>query len=455
VCANSIAHAGTAAGSIGGDIEVNDQLARHAATAAAPASGKWAPAALLLAMLATTAILSQFFRASTSVLGPELIRDLDLSSEIFGFASASFFMALFLAQVPVGVAFDRFGARYTIAALSVPMAAGAMLHSIADSGLQLAAARFLVGIGCAGSFTVGVVLISRWFAQPAWSTMLSWQFALGQIGLLLAGTPLAAAVGLVGWRFPFVAMGLVAILVGYLFLALVRDHPPWAPPAAPGPADSVSALEGLRRVVSTPGLPQVLCLFMMAFASLVTVQVVWAGPYLHDVHHLDTLERGNVLLGMALTQTLGVLIVGPLDRLLNTRKWIAVVSGTLALTALGALALVPMPLPYTVAFLFLLSGSSAYGGVLFAQVRGLFPVHLAGRSATVTNMAPLFGASVLPTLTGFIPPLFPTQGPDFSPLAYRCIFGVLALCLAVGLAVYLTAPDVKPRPGSADGPPQG
>ena len=30
------------------------------------------------------------------------------------------------------------------------------------------------------------------------------------------------------------------------------------------------------------------------------------------------------------------------------------------------------------------SGSSAYGGVLFAQIRSLFPIDLAGRSATIT-----------------------------------------------------------------------
>ena len=61
-------------------------------------------------------------------------------------------------------------------------------------------------------------------------------------------------------------------------------------------------------------------------------------------------------------------------------------------------------------------------------------------------MAPLFGASVLPTLTGFIPPLFPHDGPGYSPAAYQCIFAALAVCLAAGLAIYLTVKDTKPRP---------
>ena len=90
-----------------------------------PSRVVWTAAAVLLAMLAATTILSQFFRASTSVIGPELIRDLSLSPEALGFASGSFFLALLLPQVMVGVLFDRIGPRITVSLLSVLMVAGA------------------------------------------------------------------------------------------------------------------------------------------------------------------------------------------------------------------------------------------------------------------------------------------------------------------------------------------
>jgi MFS family permease len=405
----------------------------------------WTAAAILLAMLAAVAVLSQFFRASTSIIGPELIRDLGLSSQALGFANGSFFLGLLLTQVPAGVAFDRFGPRQTIAALSVPMAAGAMWHAVADSGAELAAARLLTGIGCAASFTGSVVLVARWFPHASWSMTLSWLTALSQAGLVLAGTPLALATEVVGWRFAFVAMGLVAMLVGYLFLLLVRDWPPSARPAEPGPADARGAREGLRRVLATPGLVRVLCLFMVAYAALVTVQMLWAGPYLHDVYGLDPRQRGNVLLGMAAVQVAGALLVGPMDRILNTRKWVVVASASLALAALVLLAAVEVALPVAIALLLLLCAASAYGSVLYAQIRSLFPDHLAGRGATIANMAPLLGGALLPMLTGFIPPLFASDGPGYSPLAYRAIFAMLALLLALGLAAYLTTKDAKPR----------
>jgi MFS family permease len=423
---------------------VNDRVSGARADIAASARPKWTLAVALLAMLAATAILAQFFRTSTAILGPELIRDLDLSSEAFGVANASFFIALLLAQIPVGLAYDRFGPRLTVAALFVPMAAGAMLHGLADSGAQLAAARFVTGIGCAAGFTAGVVLVSRWFSRPSWSMTLSWLIALSHLGAVLAGTPLAAATGLIGWRFTFVVMGLVALLVGYLFLLVVRDRPPGAAPAQPAATDGAGALSGLRQVMVMPGMGRLLIMFMVGYAVLVTVQVLWSGPYLHDVHGLDTLQRGHVLLGMAVAQTVGTLLVGPMDRILNTRKWVVAAAASLTLASLAVLAVVPVSLPVAVGLLLVLSGSSTYGSVLYAQVRGLFPDHLAGRSATVTNMAPLLGASLLPTLTGFIPPLFPSQREGYSLLAYQSIFAMLAVCLALGLAIYLTARDVKP-----------
>ena len=400
----------------------------------------------LLAMLAATTILSQFFRASTSVIGPELIRDLALSPEALGFANGSFFLALLLPQVAVGVLFDRIGVRLTVSALSVFMVIGALLHTFAYSGMGLTAARFIVGVGCAGSFMSSVVLISRWYPRESWSTVLSWVFALSQLGFLLAGLPLAAASELIGWRSVFVVMAFVAGVTGILFFQLVRDRPPGAAESPETAAEPLGALAGLRQVLTTPGLLRVLALFLVGYAVFATVMIVWAGPYLNDVHGLDAIGRGQVLLGMAVVQTLTGLAVGPLDRIFNTRKRVVVSVAALALLSVVMLAARPgMPLAHAIGCLLLLSAASAYGTVLIAHIRSHFPDHLAGRGATTGNMAQLIGAALLPMLTGLIPPLFPHAGPGYSLQAYQWIFTTLAVALAAGLAVYLTAKDSKPR----------
>ena len=72
--------------------------------------------ALLVALLATTTILSQFFRTALAVIAPELIHDLQLSPRMLGLANGGFFAALLVAQVAVGVAFDKIGPRRVVGA---------------------------------------------------------------------------------------------------------------------------------------------------------------------------------------------------------------------------------------------------------------------------------------------------------------------------------------------------
>jgi MFS family permease len=429
---------------------VNDPSpAREANAPAPPPFISWQAAATLLAMMAATTILSQFFRASTSVIGPELIRDLSLSPKALGFASGSFFLALLLPQIFVGVLFDRIGPRITVSALSVFMVAGALLHALAETGAGLALARFVVGLGCAGSFMSAVVLVSRWYPRHSWSTALSWVFALSQIGFFLAGLPLAAASELIGWRSVFVGMAAVAAVVGALFFWLVRDRPPGSPPDVR--QEQLGPIEGVRRVLATPGLLRVLALFLVAYAAFAAVVLLWAGPYLNDVHGLDPIARGQVLLGMAVVQTLAGLAIGPLDRLFNTRKWVAVGNAAVALATLTAFAVIPgLSTRLAIFLLLLLSSASAYGSVMLAHIRSHFPDHLAGRGATTGNMVQLIGAAMLSIVTGFIPALVSHGGPGYSPLAYRWIFATLATALAMGLAVYLTAKDSKPRSSAAE-----
>ncbi len=411
----------------------------------------WRAAAILVLMLTATTGLSQFFRASTTVIAPELIRDLALSPEMLGFAGACFFLALGAAQVPVGILFDRIGARWTVAGLAGVAVAGAVLHASIETGRGLALARFILGLGHGGSFMATVFLISRWYPRARWSTALSWVFAASMIGIAAAGTPLAFASERLGWRQAFVLMAAVQAAVGLLFLVLVRDDPPGVRPTARSRETLRAALVGFITIVRLPGLLRVMALQFFAYAVLATMMGLWAGPYLHDVHGLTPVARGNVLIGMAVAQTIGVLVTGPLDRLFNTRKWVAVGGATATIATLLSLAAMPRP-PVAVAIglLMVLCAVSAYGVVVVSHGRTFYPEPLAGRGATTFNMAQVLGCALMPIGTGFIPGFFPRTTLGYAAEAYQWIFAGIAAALALGLAVYLTSADAKPLVPPAD-----
>ena len=178
----------------------------------------------LLALLIAVTCLSQFYRVSNSVIAPDLVRDLHLSARQLGWAGSAFFFALFAVQVPVGMWFDRFGARRTVSVVSLVAAVGAIWTAHAADAGDLIVGRTIMGLGC--SFMSVVFLCSRWFEPAKLATALSWVFAASNIGTLAAATPLAWIAATVGWRNGFLGLTVVTLLVAALFYWIVRDRPP-------------------------------------------------------------------------------------------------------------------------------------------------------------------------------------------------------------------------------------
>ncbi|MBM3646788.1 MAG: MFS transporter [Alphaproteobacteria bacterium] len=391
---------------------------------------------LLLLLIAITC-LSQFYRVSNGVIAPELTRDLGLSTRQLGWAGSAFFFALFAVQVPVGMWFDRYGARRTVAGLSLLAIVGALWIAAASDAVDLIIGRALVGVGCAASFMSVVFLCSRWFTPAKLATALSWVFTASNVGTLAAATPFAVIAATIGWRNGFLGLAALTVAVAVTFYAVVRDRPP-EQPAPPGRRESLREIaRGLLEVWTTPGLVPVLAMHFFAYATMLTVLGVWGGPYLYDVHKLGAVERGNVLLAMGVAQIAGILAYGPMDRLLRSRKKVVLAGAIVSATLLAALALWPRPpLEVAATLLAALCFFCAFGTVIVAQGRALFPDRLAGRGVTTVNMAQCLGLAVLPAMMGYIVEAF-----DNSDLAYRLAFAALALGLVLGAAVYLRSRD--------------
>src|SRR5262245_59976440 len=72
-------------------------------------AGLSAAAIALFCTLSTLYMVSQFLRTSVGVIAPDLAAELHLSAAQIGLLSSAFFFVFALAQLPLGVAFDRFG----------------------------------------------------------------------------------------------------------------------------------------------------------------------------------------------------------------------------------------------------------------------------------------------------------------------------------------------------------
>lgn len=400
----------------------------------------------LLLGLALVIIISQFFRSSLSVIAPELSRDLALSPQMLGLAGGMFFFSLGVSQVPVGMSFDRIGPRRTVVWVSIFAIAGTLLVGSAQTGAQLIIGRFLTGFGSGASFMSCVVLLIRWYPPDRIGTMYGRMFALSQLGNLLAATPMAWMSEQFGWRAVFSATGVLLVFTVWFFWRVVRDQPPGSEPLHSNAPTLSETLHGFLDVLRLPDYRKVVAVHVVAYATMATLLGLWAGPYLHDVHGLDGIERGNVLLAMTASQAIGMLWLPPLERRWNTRKGVIIAAALVVVAILLLMAVLPdAPLWLAITLLVALCGFSTYSPVIIAHAASLTPPALVGRGTATANIGQVTGSFLLPVITGQIAGLFETTASGGHPeQAYRWMFAFLALALAAGVSIYARARDLKP-----------
>ncbi len=388
-------------------------------------------------------LLSQFYRSTTAVIGPELSREIGLSAEGLGLLSGTFFVAMAVMQIPVGVLLDRYGPRRVIGSLLGFVVAGSLAMSAGGTLVQLMAAQAVIAIGCSAIYMGALVTYARWFPPDRFAAVVALSMAVGGVGNVLSSTPLAAAAVWLGWRGAFVLMATVTAVFWGLALAFVRDAPPGHPYHRRRPDTLRRVLAGVGEVIRFPALGGLVAMALVGYATLITVRGLWAGPYLADVFGLPAIPRGNVLLAMSIAMILGSVCYGPLDRVFDTRRGLVLGGGGLLVLLLTVLAAIPHPpLFLAVGLLVLIGAVGPFTSVLLTHAKGLFPERLVGRAVTVVNCANFTGVAAIQVATGLI-----AGGGGEGPVpaeSYRWIFAFLAAALGLALLVYRRTPDVRP-----------
>jgi predicted MFS family arabinose efflux permease len=227
----------------------------------------------------------------------------------------------------------------------------------------------------------------------------------------------------------------------------VRDAPPghpWHDRRRESPRES---LGGYLTILRLPGIAWIMLMAGVGYATMITIIGVWGGPYLHDVHGLDGIARGNVMSAMVAGSVVGLLVYGPLDRWVDTRKHV-VVAGVLASAALLALlaALSRPPLVLVTALFALYGVIGSYYITNIALGRAHYPDHLVGRGVTTVNLCTFVGVVVVQFASARLMGAFAadTPGMPVPEAAYRIFFGALAAYAAVIGLLYVRTRDVKP-----------
>lgn len=384
-----------------------------------------------IAALVAAFVLSQFYRAFLAVLAPSLRADLGADPSTLSLASGLWFLVFAAMQIPVGALLDRVGPRRTSALLfALGGGGGAALMALATAPWQVLAAMSLIGAGCAPVLVSAYYIFAKVYPPRVFATLAGAMIGVGSLGNILSSAPLSWAVEEWGWRQALGGLAVVTLLVALALGLLMRD-----PPASEDDR-SGSVLDVLRLRALWPLLPLLLALY----APSAGIRGLWAGPYAESVFGAGPQAIGTVTLVMGLAMVAGNFAYGNADRLLGTRKTVALAGNAVGLFALTALALgLAGSLTAATALFAVVGFFGASFPLVLAHGRSFVPEHLTGRGVTLLNLFGIGGVGVGQFATGAI--YDGVAGSGSEAAAYQAIFLAFALALAVGMACYAFSRD--------------
>ena len=148
-----------------------------------------------------------FHRMSVGVVKEELMSGFNMSATSFANLGAMYFYAYALMQIPAGILADSIGVKKIIIFGSLITGIGSILFGMADSILLTFVGRAMVGIGVSVTFVSIAKIQTMWFREREFGTMTGLTGLVGNLGGVVAQTPLAIMVATFTYRYTFIAIG--------------------------------------------------------------------------------------------------------------------------------------------------------------------------------------------------------------------------------------------------------
>jgi len=188
----------------------------------------------IVTMLFVVTTVNYADRATLSIAGPALSKELGLDPVALGYVLSAFGWSYVIAQVPGGWLLDRFGSRWVYALSIVTWSLFTLMQGwvgFLGGGAAIAtlfALRLMVGFAEAPSFPANARVVAAWFPSNERGTASAF-FNSGQYFATVIFAPLMGWIAHeFGWRHVFTVMGALGMVMGVLWIRTMYDpkeHP--------------------------------------------------------------------------------------------------------------------------------------------------------------------------------------------------------------------------------------
>lgn len=387
--------------------------------------------------------LSYLFRVVNAVIAPDLVADLGINPSQLGLLTGTYFIAFASSQLPLGIFLDRFGPRIVESFLLIFAGIGAFIFSVSNSLTGVIIGRAFIGFGVSACLMAAFKSYVIWFPEKMWPRINGFQMAAGGFGALSATVPVEWVLRFTDWRGLFQILAGLSVFIGILVFVFVPEKK-----SASQKQDTFSdQLHGTREVFTSLRFWQIAPLTMLSQASYVSLQGLWAGPWLRDMAFMNRDQVAVILSYAAMAMIAGYITLGVVAEKLNKRG-IGVL--TIAVSGMTVFIIIHALITFNVLFsekvLWILFGFFGTSGILsYSALTYSFPSYLSGRVTTGINMMVFIFAFILQWLIGAILNIWET-GVDggYHPDGYKTAF-LTILCFQITALFWCLFTEFKQR----------
>ncbi len=375
---------------------------------------------LSLALLIVSGVVNYMDRGTLSVANSTIRQELGVSLGQMGLLLSAFSWSYALSQLPAGGLVDRIGPRRLLAVglvvWSLAQAAGGLVTGYG----QFIVSRVVLGIGEAPQFPSAARVVSNWYPLKARGKPTGVFNAASPLGTALAPPLLTLLMVYLDWRWMFLLMGLVGLVVAVVWFALYRDPKAFGltpaeqhyldpEPGVPGTAAPKLTFAEWRSLFSyTTTWGMMLGYFGSVYLNW--VYLTWLPGYLTIARHMSLVRTGFAASVPFFCGFVGCLVAGWFsDRitrnsrsLVTTRK-IPVVLAMLGMAAFTVPAALvednTLALACISVVVFLANAASVCSWTLATAAA---PANRIASLGSLQNFGGFLGGALAPILTGYI-----------------------------------------------------
>ncbi len=363
---------------------------------------------------------------------PEFLAKYQITATDFGLFASLYYLGYAGMQIPVAILLDRFGPRL-ILSLSALLCGVACLLITQFSAWPVALfSRFLIGAGSVVGFLGASKIISSWFPPEKYGRLVGLTFSFGLLGAVYGGRPVSILIENMGWERVLFMLGLVAIAIGILVFALLKNKQEVQTTKTP-------VLSALKFVFSKPSL------LMLAFSNLLMVGAlegfadVWGVPYLMAARGLSKPEAAGIVSFIFVGMLFGGPILAYIAEKIKSNHKVIFAAGVLMSVMLSYFLFFNNTLsPFSMKLLMLSIGVlCCYQVLVFAIGASIVPNHLLSITVAFLNCINMIGGSFFHSAIGTLMDVFGNMTlingvPSYDVQAYAFTLLLIPICSLIG-----------------------